>query len=80
MTQARQHGEGQTNTSTNFSQMIWQSRYQDGNKDNIVDAEHDFQRCQGGQCDPCFRAAYPFGHILLRILFVAQYTESPHAM
>src|SRR3989338_1028370 len=64
--QARDHGDQEADLPAFFALFLRQASNQDGNKDNVIDAEHDFQGGQSYQCYPSLYSKYPVKHIDLQ--------------
>jgi hypothetical protein len=60
--QARHHGQAQAHLACDGALMLGESSDEDGEEDNVVDPQHDFQRGQGSQGDPYFRIGKPVQH------------------
>ncbi len=56
------HGEPQTQNTRFLTLRLRQATYQDGDKDDVVDAQHDLEQGKGGECDPGRGIKNPFQH------------------
>jgi hypothetical protein len=55
----RAHRQAQTDQAAFFPLFLGQAVDEDGDENDVVDAEHDFQQCQRQECAPGLRVGEP---------------------